>query len=207
MAVKEPNGYIGEIKTTMWSVWPTWESWTWTGWEGKPIEVEVYTKAPEVSLYLNDRLIEKKSVSRSTQWKAVFTLPYEAGTLRAVTSEGDATTLATAGAPAQLRLTPDRTRVKAGGQDLAFIVVEVLDKEGRVVPDAAIPCTVSVTGQGILMAAASADLKDREPSTSAKVTTWKGRAIIVVRTTQKSGTLQVNVTSDALKGAVKVISR
>ena len=206
MAVKEPNGYIGEIKTTMWSVWPTWESWNWTGWEGKPIEVVVYTKAPEVSLYLNDRLIEKKSVSRSTQWKAVFTLPYEAGTLRAVTSEGDATTLATAGAPAQLRLTPDRTRVKAGGQDLAFIVVEVLDKEGRVVPDAAIPCTVSVTGQGILMAAASADLKDREPSTSARVTTWKGRAIVVVRTTPKAGSIEVEVKGMSMKGAVKLKS-
>ena len=37
MAVKEPNGYHGDIKTTMWSVWPTWESWTWPGWEGNCI--------------------------------------------------------------------------------------------------------------------------------------------------------------------------
>ena len=47
MAVKEPVGYHGEIKHTAWSVWPTWESWTWPGWEGKPIEVEIYTKQPE----------------------------------------------------------------------------------------------------------------------------------------------------------------
>ena len=44
MAVKEPNGYRGEIKTTMWSVWPTWESWNWPGWEGKPIDVEVLSR-------------------------------------------------------------------------------------------------------------------------------------------------------------------
>jgi beta-galactosidase len=74
------------------------------------------------------------------------------------------------------------------------------------VPDAAIPCTVSVTGQGILMAAASADLKDREPSTSARVTTWKGRAIVVVRTTPKAGSIEVEVKGTSMKGAVKLKS-
>ena len=86
LCVKEPNGYHGEIKTTMWSVWPTWESWTWPGWEGKPIDVEVYTKAPEVNLYLNDRLIGTKKVDRSTEFKAVFTVNYEPGELRAEVS-------------------------------------------------------------------------------------------------------------------------
>ena len=50
MAVKEPDGYLGKIKETMWSVWPTWESWTWPGWEGKPVDVEVYTKAHDMRL-------------------------------------------------------------------------------------------------------------------------------------------------------------
>ncbi len=83
MAVKEPDGYRGKINTTSWSVWPTWESWNWQGWEGKPVEVEVYTKAPEVTLYLNDKQIGKKSVDISTEFKAVFSVPYQAGTLRA----------------------------------------------------------------------------------------------------------------------------
>ena len=81
MAVKEPDGYHGKIHETMWSVWPTWPSWTWPGWEGKSVEVEVYTKAPEVKLYLNDKLIDTKKVSRESQYKAVFSLPYEAGIL------------------------------------------------------------------------------------------------------------------------------
>jgi len=45
------------------------------------------------------------------------------------------------------------------------------------------------------MAAASADLKDREPKTSSHVTTWKGRAIIVVRSMQRSGKVQLKVES------------
>ena len=205
MAVREPDGYRGKIHLTAWSVWPTWESWNWTGsrdpkgatvpsWEGKPIDVEVYTKASEVNLYLNDKLIGTKAVSRDTEFKAVFTVPYESGILRAE-ADGKSATLVTAGEPAALRLTPDRHIITADGQDLAFITVEVVDREGHVCPDAAIPCEAVVKGQGQLLAFASADLKDREPTTSPRVTTWKGRALLVVRSTGKKGRIQINIKS------------
>ncbi len=203
MAVREPNGYIGEIKNTMWSVWPTWESWTWRGWEGKPVEVEVYTKQPEVSLYLNGKLLETKKVSRETEFKAVFTVNYTPGTLRAEAG-GKSVTLATAGEPAKLRLTTDRKTIKSGGQDLAFITVEVLDKAGNVCPEAAIPCNVTVTGGATLMSAASADLKDTEPYTTPRVTTWKGRAIIVIRSGNKAGMAKVSVKGGKLQGSASV---
>ena len=194
MAVKEPNDYRGKIHVTAWGVWPTWESWSWPSWEGKPIEVEVYTKAPEVKLYLNDKLIDTKSVSRDTEFKAVFTVPYEPGILRA-DAGGKSVTLSTAGEPARLRLTADRQMIKADGQDLSYITIEVVDSEGRVCPDAAIPCQAIVKGQGQLMAFASADLKDREPYTSSRVTTWKGRALLVVRSSEKKGSTLVSIKS------------
>jgi beta-galactosidase len=194
MAVKEPDGYHGKILETRWSVWPTWESWNWPSWEGKPIDVEVYTKAPEVTLYLNDKPIGTKAVSQSTEYKAVFTVPYEAGTLRAEAG-GKRATLSTAGEPARLRLTADRSVMTAGGQDLSFITVEIIDREGRVCPNAAIPCEAIVKGQGTLLSFASADLKDREPYTSPCVTTWKGRALLVVRSSQKKGKAQVSIKS------------
>ena len=194
MAVREPDDYQGKIKETAWSVWPTWESWNWIGWEGKPVEVEVYTKAPEVKLYLNDKLVDRKTVNRETAFKAVFQVPYEAGTLRAEAG-GKCVTLTTAGAPARLRLTPDRRVITADGQDLAYVTIEVVDSNGNVCPDAAIPCEAIVKGQGSLLAFASADLKDREPYTSPKVTTWKGRALLVVRSTQKNGRAQVSIKS------------
>ena len=202
LAVREPDGYHGKIHQTAWSVWPTWESWNWPGWEGKPIEVEVYTKAPEVTLYLNDKPIGTKSVSEATEYKAVFTVPYEPGTLRAeVTTplpgrEGlRESLLSTAGEPARLRLTADRSVITADGQDLSFVTVEVVDSKGNVCPDAAIPCEAIVKGQGTLLSFASADLKDREPYTSPRVTTWKGRALLVVRSTAKKGKAQVSIKS------------
>ena len=207
MAVKEPTGYRGEIKETVWSVWPTWESWTWPGWEGKPIDVEVYTKAPQVSLYLDDKLIATRDVSRETEYKATFSVAYQPGTLRAVTPSGASTTISTAGEAVALRLTADRKAIKADGQDLAFVTIEVVDREGHVVPEAAIPCNISIEGQGRLMAAASANLKDTEPSTSPKVTTWKGRAIIVVKSTNKRGRATVNVKSPLGKAGLTLQTR
>ena len=206
LAVKEPNGYYGNIHETSWSVWPTWQSWTWPGWEGKSIDVEVYTKAPEVKLYLNDKLIGTKKVDRSTEYKAVFTLPYEPGILRAEAS-GQGTYLCTAGEPARLRLTADRPVITADGQDLSFITVEVIDREGNVCPNAAIPCEAIVKGQGTLLSFASADLKDREPYTSPRVNTWKGRALLVVRSSQKKGKVQVSIKSSLPTANISIISK
>lgn len=194
MAVKEPEGYHGEIKQTMWSVWPTYESWTWKGWEGKPVEVEVYTHQPKVKLYLNDQLIGTKEVNRNTEYKAVFTVPYQKGTLRAEAGE-ESITLKTAGEPARLKLTPDRTVMRADGQSLTYIIVEVVDQDGNLVPEAEIPCEATVKGTGKLLAFASANLKDEEPYPSVHSKTWKGRAMLVVRSSQKKGTVNVSIKS------------
>jgi beta-galactosidase len=207
MAVKEPDGYHGKIHQTAWSVWPTWESWNWQGWEGKTIDVEVYTKDPQVKLFLNDKLIDTKNVNQSTEFKAVFTVPYEAGTLRAETCWGRIKTLSTAGEPAALRLTADKNSLNHDGQDLAFITVEVIDKNGNICPDAAIPCEAIVKGQGSMLSFASADLKDREPYTSPKVTTWKGRALLVVRSMQKRGKIQVSIKSSLPTATLNINSK
>lgn len=206
MAVREPDGYHGKIRTTAWSVWPTWESWTWPGWEGKSINVEVYTKEPEVTLYLNNKEIGRKAVNRTTEYKAVFTIPYQPGTLRAEAG-GKKVVLETAGTPAKLKLTADRRSITADGQDLAFITIEVIDRQGHVCPEAAIPCQVSVSGSGSLLAAASADLMDTEPYTSPRVTTWKGRAIIVVRSAHRTGQAKVSVKSSLPTATINIAQK
>jgi len=199
MAVKEPDGYYGTIRETAWSVWPTWESWTWNGWEGKPVEVEVYTSLPSVRLYLNDRLVGEQ---QSAECKAVFTLPYQPGTLRAegVTEEGQpvSVSLSTAGEPCQIRLTADKSTFLADGQDLIYVTVEILDRDGLVCPNAAIPLTATVKGAGSLLSFASADLKDTSVYTDAHCTTWKSRALLAVRSSAKSGSVSVTVKGDGL---------
>lgn len=207
MAVKEPNGYYGKVKETLWSVWPTWESWNWPGHEGKNIEVEIYSRCPSVRLYVNGRLAGEKATTRAQEFKAIFAVPYEAGSVRAVgVTDGvedpaTACELHTAGQPARLRLTPDRTRLTADGQDLAFVTVEVLDKDGRVCPNADNRLTFAVSGAARLAATCSANLKDSVTYVSAERAAWKGRAMGVLRTTGKRGGITLKVTSPGLPAA------
>ncbi len=196
MAVKEPAGYYGGVKETLWSVWPTWESWNWEGWEGRDIEVEVCSKAPAVSLYLNDSLVGTLPTDSVAEYKATFTLPYQSGILKAVSldetgEKGDSVTIATAGEPHSFRLTPDRTSLRSDGQDVAFLVLEVIDSEGRVVPNASVSATIAVKGAGTLLSAGNANMSDLGVMTDETVETWHGRALVAVRTTRKQGKIEV----------------
>ena len=201
MAVQEPDGWQGQVKTTLWGTWPTFESWNWPGWEVKDITVEVYSRDPSVRLFLNDRLIGEQPTK---EMKATFTLPYAPGTLRAEAGNAK-TSLSTAGAPAALRLTADRTQLKADGQDLSFITVEVVDAEGRLVPVADNSLTFKVEGAGTLMAAGNGDIKDEDPYFDATHHAWKGRALCVIRSSQKPGKIRLTVSSPSLPQAVLTV--
>ena len=210
MAVREPNGYHGEIKETMWSVWPTWESWNWKGNEGKPIEVEVYSHYPKVRLFLNDTLVGERPAGYEQQFKAVYTLPYQAGTLRAVGVDGngieqESVVLRTSGTPSSIRLTTQEQSIKADGQDLAFVVVEVLDKNGNIVSDATNEIEFSVHGAGTLEATGSADLKDEKSYMASVRKAWKGRAIAVIRSTKQKGKVTLKAVSKGLSSDTIII--
>ena len=202
MAVREPDGYHGKVRTTMWGTWPTFESWSWPGHEGKDIEVEVSSRYPSVRLYLNDKLVGERQTERC---QAIFTLPYQPGTLRAEgIKDGQAresVTLQTAGDAATIRLTADRKALRADGQDLAFVTVELLDAAGRPNPNADNLLTASVAGPASLAAFGNADIKDLDPVIDPNHHVWKGRALVVLRTTSKSGSVKLSVRGAGLKTA------
>ena len=197
MAVREPDGYYGKIHTTMWSVWPTYESWTWPGHEGKNIDVEVYSHEPKVRLYLNNQLIGEKEVA---QGMATFTLPYQPGTLRAEGGK-ETVSLQTADEAKNIRLTADHTTLKADGQDLAFITVELTDGNGIVNLTANNELTASVSGPVTLIGFGNADIKDCDRYTDSTHKAWKGRALLVVRNTGKKGKATITVQGKGLKTA------
>ena len=195
MAVREPDGYYGKIKTTMWSVWPTYESWTWPGHEGKDIDVEVYSHDSKVRLYLNDKFIGEKEVA---QGMARFTLPYQPGTLRAEAGN-ESVALRTAGKANTIRLTADRTTLMADGQDLAFISVELTDGNGIANLLADNELSVNISGPATLAAFGNADIKDCDRYIDSTHKAWKGRALLVVRSTGKKGRISVTIQGKDLK--------
>lgn len=184
MAVREPNGYYGNVKETMWSVWPTWESWNWKGHEGKPVDIEVYSRYDKVRLYLNDKLVGESQTSRNEQFKATFSVPYSAGTLKAVGidekgNEMEVQTLTTSGDAVAIRLTADNKNAAAG--DVCFVTAELVDKNGIRVQDAEQELKFEVKGNATLMATGSADLKDIVSYANSTRKTYKGMAMAAVR--------------------------
>ena len=209
MAVREPNPESGKIKETIWSVWPTWESWTWPGYEGKDIQVEVYSKYPKVRLYLNKKLIGEQSTTEAQQFKATFTCPYDPGLLSAVgvidDKELETTILKTSGKGAKIILLPDRTKISADGQDLSFVTIEVTDKDGLLHPNAQNQLHFNVDGPGVIAGVDNADLKDTDPYVGASRKAWHGRALVVIRSTKNAGDINLIVSSPGLTDAVVTI--
>lgn len=94
-------------------------------------------------------MLGEQEVSKK-DYTATFMVNYQPGELKAVatydSSESSCAILRTTGAPVQIRLIADRKVIKADRDDLAYVTVELIDKEGRVVPDADMKVTLSVVG-------------------------------------------------------------
>jgi len=202
LAVREPNPSAGAIKETMWSVWPTWESWNWLGYEGKIIEVEVYSKYPAVQLFLNNQLIGEQATTEEQQFKAKFNVVYEPGELRAVGIDKnkvmETTILSTPGEAAKIRLVADRNKIMANGQDLSFVTVEITDKEGRIQTNAENKLQFKIEGAGEIAGVDNASLKDVDPYVATSRKAWHGRALVIIRSNQKPGDIKLTVSSPGL---------
>ncbi|MGF7076071.1 glycoside hydrolase family 2 TIM barrel-domain containing protein [Mucilaginibacter sp. 3215] len=200
MAVREPKPEPLEIKETWWSVWPTWESWTWPGFEGRTLDIEVYSKYPKVRLYFNDKLLGEKSTTVNQEFKATFSVPYTPGTLKAVGVENDkeieSTTLQTSGSAAKIRLVADRKQLLPNGQDLSYVSIEITDKNGVVQPNASNRLQFKIEGPGVIAGVDNANVKDTDPYTGNSRKAWHGRAMVVIRSTHNAGDIKLTVSSE-----------
>lgn len=188
-----------------WSVLPTIPSWTWPGQEGKAMQIDVYSGTERVRLFLNDKLIGEMPTGRAQQFKATFTVPYAPGTLKAVGMKGDRivaeSVLTTAGEPTRLRLTPDRAVVSADGQDLSFIAVEALDAKGRIQPNADQMVEFKISGPGVIAAVGNGDGTGDAPYQGNQRRLFRGRALVVVRTSRTPGIVQITASAPGLTAA------
>ena len=209
MAVREPNPEPFEINETLWSVWPTWESWTWPGFEQKDLQVEVYSKYPKVRLYLNDTLLVEQTTGEKQQFKATFVVPYSPGTLKAVgvtdNKEMETTLLKTSGNTAIIKAKADRTSILANGQDLSFVSIEITDNEGVRQPNADNLLQFKIDGPGFIVGVDNANMKDVDSYVGNTRKAWHGRALVIIRSTQKSGDITLKVSSPGLTDAIITI--
>ena len=212
LGVRQPAPEGKEVYVTRWGAFPVYPSWTWPGMQGKPLEVEIYSRGEAVRLYLDNQLIGEKPTTRVERFKANFSVPYSPGALKAVAVQGGQpiaeAVLRTVGDPARVRLTADRTSLRANGQDLSFITVEAVDAHGQPHPNAEHPVTFSLKGPGAIAAMGNGDMVSEEPYQSNQRKLFHGKALVVVRTSRTAGALTLAASTPGLKGdAVQLASR
>ena len=203
----EPEGK--KIIAVGWATYPSLPTWSWPGEEGKELQVEVYSGAERIQLFLNGKLIEEKPTGREQEFKATFSVPYAPGTLKAVGMRGGQavaeSVLTTAGNSAGLRLTADRTVVRADGEDLSFVTVEAVDAEGRLQPHADQEMQFSISGPGVIAGVGNGDGADPASYHADRRKLFEGRAIVVVRTSRQAGPIKLTASSSGLRnGAVNI---
>lgn len=201
MAVRQPEDETKKVYVVQWGFFPAWESWTWPGWEGKSMAVEIYSAYDKVRLYLNGEKVGESDIDHQGR-RAIMNLNYQPGTLKVVGlqdgSEVDNYELSTVRNAASIRLTPDRTTIHADGQDLSFVNVEVTDKDGKLQPNADQEITFTLTGPATIAGLGNANMKSVEPYQGTQCRVFHGQAQIVIRSTNKPGTVELKAHADGI---------
>lgn len=182
--------------------------WYQPGCEGDSVRVNVYCRDTLAYLYLNDSLIANVQICDTTYMGHAMVC-YQPGTLRAECASTKSISnsptpsiphsLTTPGQPVALRLTPDRTTLHADGQDLCYVLIELVDAQGRKVPETGRTVSLSVSPSQLLVGSGNAQPDDMQSFGSTTPKLFRGEAMAIIRATKTAGNSLLNVTSDGLK--------
>lgn len=200
----------GLSEIVSWWGWPDEiRSWNWAGHEGESLQVSVYSSCEAVRLELNGNIVGQQSISAGDKLTASFPVPYAAGELRAIGlisgQEVAETTLETTGPATELKLTADRTTIAANRNDLCYVTVEVVDDQGRRVPDAELPITFTVTGVGNLAGQANGAPNKPASFQAPECTSFRGRCLAILRPTGATGQVMLQADAPGLQMSVIMI--
>lgn len=174
--------------------------------------VEVYSNCDEVELFLNGRSLgrKEKPVDDSPRsWEITF----EKGTIRAVGKNNGSVVateeMRTAGAPARIMLTADKSAISNRWDDLSCIKAIVVDAEGVVCPHADNLVTFTVSEPGFIAAVDNGDTSSHEQYQASERHSYNGQCVAYVKAKTEKGRITVNASSPGLvSGAVTIeISR
>ena len=177
--------------------------WNWS--DQRDITVECYTNCEEAELFLNDQSLGSQSVSQARNRTLRWTVPYQAGILKAVGKNGQEIVceyiLKTAGDPQKVTLDIDKKTLSSNGKDICHVVFKVTDENGIQIPDAEDQVTFNVTGPATIIALGNANPESHESHQGNQRTVWQGRGLAILRSERKPGTVTVTASAPGLDSA------
>ena len=177
-----PVNHTGDRHSpSAWKMTNAMPSWSWTGCEGRKASVEVYARAARVELVLNGHTVGSKTLKNDCL--ARFSIPYESGTLEAVSYDAadheiGRCKLQSAGGTTRLTLDAEEPTVKPG--HLCYIRLRYTDENGITKPLVRGNIQVQVRG-GTLVGLGSACPFNKHSYLDSETDTYYGEALAIVR--------------------------
>jgi beta-galactosidase len=180
--------------------------WNWT--PGKVVDVWAYSNGDEVELLLNGKSLgrQKYPAGYHVSWK----VPWEPGKLTAVAFKDGkqvaTDTVETAGPPAKVVLSCDRTGLDFDGVDTACAAVQITDAAGRPVPTASNLVRFKIDGGAKILGVGNGDPSCHEPDKADQRSAFNGKCMVIVQAPLVTGTIggkiapvMVTATADGLE--------
>lgn len=197
--------------------------WTWPGREGEVTPVMVYTSLPEAELTVNGRSMGRRhrlsaaeadraaaegdSLALLRRYRLIWDdVPYEPGEITVTAYDDNGCAVAsesvrTAGKPYALRLDTDCKVLQADGDDLAYVTVLVVDKDGNECPAENRLVRFYVKGSGSYRAAANGDPTSLDLFHLPQMHLFSGKCTAIVQSTDKPGTVTLRASAKGLRPA------
>lgn len=178
--------------------------WNWSERIGEVTPVHVFTSGDEAELFLNGKSLGRKKKEQykyRLRWDSVT---YEPGELKVVAYKNGKkwaeNEIKTTDKPMKLLASTDRKMIKADGKDLAFITVQITDKDGLVVPRSNNQIEFSIEGPGEIVATDNGDPTNMVSFSSNKREAFSGLCLAIVRSRAGNpGFITVTAKSPGLK--------
>ncbi|MCR5279445.1 MAG: DUF4982 domain-containing protein [Lachnospiraceae bacterium] len=179
----------------------------WDFNEGQEIDILAYSNAPYVELFFNGKSQGRQFIDHAHGERMCghWVLKYAPGELKVNASLEDGTVVAVDSTrsftdPVALCALPDKETIKADGEDLVFIEVSSIDKEGNFVANARNRVKVTLEGPGILMGVDNGDSTDFDEYKGNSRRLFSGRMLAIIAATGE-GEIRVKFESEGLTGA------
>jgi beta-galactosidase len=179
--------------------------WNWRA--GETVAVWCHSNLDSVELFLNGASLGAQSVPRygHVQWQ----VPYAPGVIEARGMKGGKQILLarreTAGPAAAVVLTPDRASIRADGEDVSVVRVEIVDAQGRGVPDAGHEVSFALSGPGAIIGVGNGDPTSHEPDKASRRRAFNGLCMAIVQASKTPGAVRLSASAPGLQsGSVTI---